>query len=134
MTEPWGQRRFQVAGPDGLLVEVLQAVIDPWFMTTFFGALVSIGVAAVLHLGPDRRVALAWLTLAFVLYLAVVVITIAVHVPLNDAVKAAGDVDRIDVTQVRARFGEARWLAWNHVRTCAAIAAFAILATVPAVT
>jgi uncharacterized glyoxalase superfamily protein PhnB len=29
-TEPWGQRRFQVAGPDGLLVEVLQMVApDP---------------------------------------------------------------------------------------------------------
>lgn len=30
VTEPWGQRRFQVAGPDGLLVEVLQRVTpDP---------------------------------------------------------------------------------------------------------
>ncbi|BCJ47343.1 hypothetical protein GCM10010168_70670 [Actinoplanes ianthinogenes] len=30
VTEPWGQRRFQVAGPDGLLVEVLQTVApDP---------------------------------------------------------------------------------------------------------
>jgi catechol 2,3-dioxygenase-like lactoylglutathione lyase family enzyme len=28
VTEPWGQRRFQVTGPDGLVVEVLQA-IDP---------------------------------------------------------------------------------------------------------
>jgi catechol 2,3-dioxygenase-like lactoylglutathione lyase family enzyme len=26
VTEPWGQRRFQVAGPDGLLVEILQSV------------------------------------------------------------------------------------------------------------
>lgn len=26
VTEPWGQRRFQVAGPDGVLVEVLQMV------------------------------------------------------------------------------------------------------------
>lgn len=30
VTEPWGQRRFQIAGPDGLLVEVLQLVApDP---------------------------------------------------------------------------------------------------------
>ncbi|WAS94712.1 VOC family protein [Nannocystis punicea] len=30
VTEPWGQRRFQVVAPDGLLVEVLQAVApDP---------------------------------------------------------------------------------------------------------
>lgn len=26
VTEPWGQRRFQVAAPDGLVVEVLQMV------------------------------------------------------------------------------------------------------------
>lgn len=33
VTEPWGQRRFQVAGPDGLLVEVLQMVApDPQWL------------------------------------------------------------------------------------------------------
>ncbi len=26
VTEPWGQRRFQVAGPDGLVVELVQQV------------------------------------------------------------------------------------------------------------
>lgn len=34
VTEPWGQRRFQVAGPSGVLVEVLQAVApDPEWLT-----------------------------------------------------------------------------------------------------
>jgi uncharacterized glyoxalase superfamily protein PhnB len=33
VTEPWGQRRFQVAGPDGLVVELLQLVEpDPEWM------------------------------------------------------------------------------------------------------
>ncbi|MEV4706639.1 VOC family protein [Actinoplanes sp. NPDC049316] len=33
VTEPWGQRRFQVAAPDGLFVEVLQAVApDPQWL------------------------------------------------------------------------------------------------------
>ncbi|MBU2664019.1 VOC family protein [Actinoplanes bogorensis] len=33
VTEPWGQRRFQLAGPDGLLVEVLQQVApDPQWL------------------------------------------------------------------------------------------------------
>ncbi len=33
VTEPWGQRRFQVMGPDGLVVEVLQAVeADPQWL------------------------------------------------------------------------------------------------------
>ncbi|GIE88660.1 VOC family protein [Actinoplanes regularis] len=40
VTEPWGQRRFQIAGPDGLLVEVLQTVApDPqWLADNGFGA------------------------------------------------------------------------------------------------
>ena len=35
-----------------------------------------------------------------------------VNVPLNNAIKAAGDVDRIaDLAEVRRRFDEARWVA-----------------------
>ncbi|MDH6224415.1 VOC family protein [Streptomyces sp. MJP52] len=39
VTEPWGQRRFQVAAPDGLLVEVLQTVApDPeWLKANGLG-------------------------------------------------------------------------------------------------
>ncbi|NYV75286.1 VOC family protein [Streptomyces sp. UH6] len=39
VSEPWGQRRFQVAGPDGLLIEVLQAVApDPeWLAANGLG-------------------------------------------------------------------------------------------------
>jgi catechol 2,3-dioxygenase-like lactoylglutathione lyase family enzyme len=33
VTEPWGQRRFQAAGPDGLVVEIIQPVEpDPAWM------------------------------------------------------------------------------------------------------
>lgn len=33
VSEPWGQRRFQVAGPEGLFVEILQLVApDPEWM------------------------------------------------------------------------------------------------------
>jgi hypothetical protein len=39
-----------------------------------------------------------------------VVITLAVNVPLNDGIKAAGPPDRIgDLTAVRKRFNETRW-------------------------
>jgi uncharacterized membrane protein len=89
-----------------------KAIINPLFMVTFFGALVLTGLAAVLHLGADGRPVLPWIAVAFVLYLAVVVITLAVNVPLNDGIKAAGDPDRIgDLAAVRKRFNEARWAA-----------------------
>jgi uncharacterized membrane protein len=66
---------------------------------------------------------------ALVLYLAVVVITVVVNVPLNDGIKAAGEPDSIvDLAQVREQFNEARWVRWNLVRVVATTAAFGCLA------
>jgi uncharacterized membrane protein len=106
-----------------------RAIINPLFLGTFLGALVLTGVAAALHLGRDGRPVLPWVAVAFVLYLAVVVATLAVNVPLNDALKAAGDPNRIaDLAAVRERFNEARWIRWNLARAVATTAAFGCLA------
>ena len=104
-----------------------RAIMNPLFLLTFLGALVAPGVAVAAHLGDDGSV-LPWVVAAAVLYLAVVVITIGVNVPLNDALKAAGDPDRIDVARARAEFNEPRWVAWNLVRTVASTVAFVCLA------
>src|SRR3954470_3249156 len=88
-----------------------RAIINPWFMlTAFLGALVFTLAAVLTSLGRDP---LPWVVVAFGLYLIAVVITLAVNVPLNDAIKAAGDPDRIaDLAAVRARFHEGRWAAF----------------------
>jgi uncharacterized membrane protein len=111
----------------GAFQAIDRAIINPWFMAGgFLGALVFTVVAAVAQLGQD---ALAWVVAALVLYLAVFVITIAVNVPRNDALKAAGDPDDLpDLAAVRASFDEARWRRWNLVRTVASTTAFALLA------
>ena len=49
----------------------------------------------------------------------------AVNVPLNNEIKAAGDPDMIDAAQVRADFREDRWRAWNLVRSTTAVGTFA---------
>jgi uncharacterized membrane protein len=106
-----------------------RAIINPVFMLTFFGALVASGVAGVLHLRDDDRSVLPWIVAAFALYLVVVVITMAVHVPLNDDIKAAGDPERIaNLAAVRDAFHETRWVAWNVVRAIATTLAFGCLA------
>ena len=103
-----------------------RAIINPWFMlSAFAGALVTTGAAVLLHLGEDP---FWWILAAFALYLFTVVITAAVNVPRNDALKAAGDPDRIDAAAARAAFDEARWSRWNLVRVVANVAAFAMLA------
>jgi len=103
-----------------------RAIINPWFMITAFGgALVLTLVAGLANRGTP---AFSWIATAFGLYLVAVVITVAVNVPLNDAIKAAGDPAHIDVAQARARFHEARWAAWNLVRVAASGPAFGLLA------
>ena len=101
----------------------------PFIGGGFVGALVFTGLAAVLHLGDAERSVLPWTVAALVLYLAVFVITIAVNVPLNNGIKAAGSPDAIaDLAGVRRRFDEARWARWNLVRAVATTAAFGCLA------
>ena len=105
-----------------------RAILNPWFLTAFFGAPVLTGAATVLVWTGDDVVMAAWLLAAFVLLLASVVVTVAVNVPLNDALKAAGDPHHIaDLAGTRRAFDEARWAAANRVRAVACTAAFAIL-------
>ncbi len=104
-------------------------MMNPLFMLAFMGALGFTGVAAVLYLRDDDHSVLPWVAVAFGLYLATFVITMAIHEPLNDALRAAGDPDRIaNPAAVRDAFHETRWVAWNIVRTIATTAAFGCLA------
>ncbi|WP_344839087.1 DUF1772 domain-containing protein [Nonomuraea dietziae] len=102
-----------------------RAIINPWFIGGgFLGALLFTIAAAVTQLG---RPAFAWIAIALVLYAVTVVITIAANVPRNDAIKAAGDPDRMDVAAVRRQFDEARWARFNLVRVFTSVPAFALL-------
>src|SRR5262245_1174134 len=82
-------------------------IINPWFIAgTFFGALALTAAATIANRSePSFR----WILVALIAYVLVVVITVAVHVPMNDAIKAAGDPAVINVREVRARFDESRW-------------------------
>ncbi|WP_028926599.1 DUF1772 domain-containing protein [Pseudonocardia acaciae] len=103
------------------------AILNGWFIGfSFIGALVFGTIAAILN---ARTPALWWIVLALVLHLVVVVLTISINVPMNDALKAAGDPNHIpDLAAVRAAFDEAKWRAWNLVRTVLDVAAFVSLA------
>jgi len=109
----------------GAFQAIDRAIMNPWFMFSFVGALLLSGLAAVLHLGQNVRSVLPWLLVAFVLYLVAFGITMTVNVPLNNVIKAAGDPDRIaDLAEVRRQFNEAKWAGYNLVRTITSIVAF----------
>ena len=112
----------------GAFQSIDEAIVNPLFMSVFVGALLATGLTAGLHLGADERSRLPWLLAAFLLYLAVFVITIGINVPLNDDIKDAGDPDRIrDLAAVREQFDEERWVRWNVVRAVATTVAFCCL-------
>jgi uncharacterized membrane protein len=104
-----------------------RAIINPWFMAGgFLGALLFTIAAAATNIG---RATLPWIIAALALYLIAFVTTIAINVPLNDALKAAGNPDHIDdLASVRERFHETRWAAWNLVRVATTTGAFGCLA------
>jgi uncharacterized membrane protein len=85
------------------------AIVNPVFIATFLGAPVLAGAAAV-FCGPQAR---PWAIGATVFAVGTLVISFAGNIPLNDALDAAGPVDKIkDLAAVRADF-ESLWVKLN---------------------
>jgi uncharacterized membrane protein len=100
------------------------AIVNPVFMLTFLGAPLLAGAA----LATGSSTARPWLIAGLALAVSTVVITGALNVPLNNALEAAGSVDRIaDLAAVRADF-EDSWVRWNIARTVTSTVASACLA------
>jgi uncharacterized membrane protein len=90
----------------------------------FFGVPLVTAVAIALN---RSRPIVWWLVASLVLSIATIVITFSFHVPLNNALSAAGDPATIDAAQVRADFREGWWRAWNLVRSATSLGAFVCL-------
>jgi uncharacterized membrane protein len=110
----------------GAFQAIDRAIINPWFLgATFVGALAVTAAASIVNW---KQAAFGWILAALGSYIVVVAITAAVHVPLNDAIKAAGDPSTIDVAAARANFHETRWAVWNLMRAVASTCGFICLA------
>jgi uncharacterized membrane protein len=111
-------------GDDKTFVEGMRginvAIINGWFMLSFLGAPLLAGVAVLLNLGSGAT--LWWTVAGFACLVAMLVLTGAVHVPMNNALMEGGDA----YERVRAAF-ETRWVRWNIVRTLVAVAGFGSL-------
>ncbi|WP_329475179.1 DUF1772 domain-containing protein [Kribbella sp. NBC_01484] len=109
----------------GAFQAVDRAIVNPLFLGLgFVGALLFTLLAGLLSL---KEKALPWIAVAFVLYLITMILTIAVNVPLNDALRAAGDPNTIDVAAARAAFDESKWRMFNLIRAILATFSFGLL-------
>ncbi|MDX3192413.1 DUF1772 domain-containing protein [Streptomyces sp. MN03-5084-2B] len=108
-------------GDDKTFVEGMRginvAIVNPLFMLTFLGAPVLAGVAVFLTPGPRP-----WVIAGFVFLAGMVLLTGAVHIPLNNALDRGGD----DYAAVRAAF-EPAWVRWNILRALVSTAGFGCL-------
>lgn len=103
------------------------AIQNPAFFICFVGAFVFPAVAAILEWRGGHRSAAVRIGAASVLYLMTLLVTIAVNVPLNNALDRAGAPDQIaDPAAVRRAF-ESVWVPWNTVRTVLSTLALAYL-------
>lgn len=99
------------------------AIVNPVFMLSFLGAPLLAAAAIATTDGPGRSWAIAGAAFA----LATVVITFAGNIPLNDAIDAAGPIDKIrDLGAVRETF-ESGWVRLNIARTVTATASLGCL-------
>jgi len=105
-----------------------RAILNPLFLLTFLGAFGLTALAAGFSLRSRFHSMLPWLLVALGLYLVVLVITFAVNVPLNNALKAAGRPENgTELAAIRQAFGEGYWVRWNTVRAVASTVAFGSL-------
>jgi uncharacterized membrane protein len=119
------------AADDRTLVDAMQQMIDkienPAFFLVLLGAPVLAAVALVQARSFGQAKIAGWIGAGLALYTVMVVITFAVHIPLNEDLKDAGDPARIEnIAEVRDDF-VTPWVVWDIVRTLATTAAFASL-------
>ena len=119
------------AADDRTLVDAMQQMIvkieNPGFFLVFLGAPALAAVALFQARRSGSATTAGWIVAGLALYTVMVVVTFAVHIPLNDDLRDAGDPDRIEnLAAVRDDF-VTPWVAWEIVRTLASTAAFGSL-------
>lgn len=95
------------------------SILNAAFFVVFLGPL-PLGILALAARLPDHD-GLGWVALALVLYVATLVITGTVNVPLNNRLDETEPVEA-----ARGQF-EGRWSSWNLARTVLCTASFVAL-------
>ena len=119
-----GLARLPAAEGIAAMQSINLAIINPWFLGVFFGTAVLCLALAGSAMWGWHQPGAGYLLVGSLLYLiGTILVTIFFNVPMNDALAsvAATSTDSAGLWVDYL----ARWTAWNHVRTIAALAATA---------
>ncbi|TDD89344.1 DUF1772 domain-containing protein [Actinomadura darangshiensis] len=119
------------ASDDRTLVDAMQHMIvkieNPVFFLIFLGAPILAAIALVQARRSGSARTARWIIAGLVLYTLTLLVTFAVHVPLNYELRDMGDPAHIkNLAAVRDDF-VTPWVTWDIVRTLTATAAFTAL-------
>jgi uncharacterized membrane protein len=114
-----GLRRLSHAQSIAAMNAINKAAPNPLFMLALFGTAIACVVLAI-HGLRNRDGATVWLMVGCALYLISALVTVAYHIPHNDALMTV-DPDAAGAGTTWSHF-VAPWLAWNHVRTVTSLA------------
>jgi len=90
-----------------------------WFAVIFFGAPVALLITALMMFSTNRAAAV-YALLAFVFATITVVLTLLLHVPMNNELAT---VDGGTAAQSVWSVYSERWTSWNHARTLTSVIA-----------
>ncbi|MCC8927674.1 DUF1772 domain-containing protein [Rhodococcus sp. I2R] len=111
------------SAPDAIttMQRINVAIVSPMFLTLFLGAAVAASTAAVGALISASGSPVLIVAGALLYVIGCVLVTVAINVPLNDALAAVDPSNQADA-DVWSNY-LVRWTRWNHARTGAAFAA-----------
>ncbi len=94
-------------------------VINPWFMTAFFGPAIAGVVLTILALRFSDQSGGSWWLAGTLLYLiGTIGVTVAGNIPLNDVLAGVNPTSPEGATLWTQYLND--WTFWNHIRTIAA--------------
>ena len=101
-------------------------IINPVFLAAFFGTATACALVIIASLLSGQEAGFAYLYVGCILYLVgSFLVTVVFNVPKNKELASVAPTN-VDSTRLWANY-LAKWTAWNHVRTAAALAATASL-------
>jgi uncharacterized membrane protein len=121
-------KRLPAAHGIAAMQSINKLAVTPAFMAALFGTAVAcLGLVAWAAISSGERPAALVIAGGALYLVGTIGVTIACNVPLNDGLATLHPQD----AGAASRWAEyvAKWTAWNHVRTVAALAAAAVLTT-----